>query len=123
MLRGQLIGALRLRVPADRWTDDLATIVTTIAGHLARSAENTRLIEQTQRNALREKEIAAAADRIYRASDLDAVLHTALAEVQRIVGVSEVGIRLGALSGAASGAGGNGHQPAPSLTLQQEQAT
>ncbi len=67
----------------------------TIAGEVALAIENTRLIEQTQRAARREKDIAAAADKIHRSIDLDAILQTAVEEVMRIAGTSEVAIQLG----------------------------
>ena len=94
-LRGQLIGALRFRAAAHQWTDEAQAIAISIAGHLAQAAENTRLIEQTQRSAQREKQIAQAADKIHRASDLDAILQAAVAEVARLTGSTEVGIQLG----------------------------
>jgi GAF domain-containing protein len=95
-LRGQLIGALRFRTPADKWTDQMQAIATSVAGHLAQAAENTRLIEQTQRTAQREKQIALAADKIHRASDLDAILQIAVSEIARITGAADVGIQLDA---------------------------
>jgi GAF domain-containing protein len=98
-LRGQPIGALRFRVPARAWNEDLATIATNIAGHIAQAAENARLIEQTERAAQREAAIALAADRIHRASDLEGVLRTAVAEVSRIVGIDDINIQFG--TGAA----------------------
>ena len=121
-LRGQLIGALRFHAPADKWTDDAQAIATSIAGHLAHAAENTRLIEQTQRTARREKQIAQAADRIHRASDLDAILQTAVQEIAHITGSTDVGIQLGTDSTQHSG--DNGHQPiAPATEKQADQST
>jgi len=67
----------------------------TIAGEVALAIENARLIEQTQRTAQREKDIANAADRIHRSIDLDAILHIAVEEVMRIAGTTEVAIQLG----------------------------
>jgi GAF domain-containing protein len=110
MLRGQLIGALRFRAPTDKWTDEAQAIATSLAGHVAQAAENTRLIEQTQQTAQREKQIAQAADKIHRASTLDAILQTAVAEIARITGAEDVGIQLSAPSTPAS-THGNGQHP------------
>jgi GAF domain-containing protein/HAMP domain-containing protein len=95
MLRGVSIGVIRLRVSTDNWSADTATTLTSIAGHIAQSVENARLIEQTSRTAQREKDIALAADRIHRAGDLEEVLRTTLAEVSRITGLAEIGIQIG----------------------------
>ncbi|MBI5568127.1 MAG: GAF domain-containing protein, partial [Chloroflexi bacterium] len=97
-LRGQLIGALRFRTAANKWDDNARAMATSIAGHLAQAAENTRLIEQTQRTARREQQIAQAADKIHRASDLNTILQTAVQEIARITGSTDVGIQLGASS-------------------------
>jgi GAF domain-containing protein len=96
MLRGQLIGALCFQAPADKWTDEAQVLAASVAGHLAQAVENARLIEQTQHTAQREKQIAVAADNIHRATDLEEVLRATIAEVHRIIGISDVGIQLGA---------------------------
>jgi GAF domain-containing protein len=95
MLRGQAIGALRVAMPQAAYTDELHNTLDSIAGHVAQAAENARLIEQTQHTAQREKQIAQAADKIHRASNLDGILRTAIEEVSRIVGAEDVGIQLG----------------------------
>lgn len=110
-LRGQLIGALRFRAPAAKWTAEAQAIATSIAGHLAQAAENTRLIEQTQRSAQREKQISQAADKIHRASDLQSILQTAVQEIARLTGSAEVGIQLGKPESRDDGYQRNG-QPA-----------
>lgn len=96
VLRGTSIGVMRLRVPPESWSMSAATTLTSIAGHIAQSVENARLLDQTSRTAQREKDIALAADRIHRASDLEDVLRTTIDEVRRITGMAEVGIQIGA---------------------------
>jgi GAF domain-containing protein/HAMP domain-containing protein len=95
-LRDVSIGALRLVVLRKAWNAELRAMLDSIAGHIAQAAENARLIEQTQHTAQREKQIAQAADKIHRASDLGSILRAAVEEVSRIVGVEDVGIQLGA---------------------------
>ena len=120
-LRGQLIGALRFRVAAHRWTENAQMIATSIAGHLAQAVENARLIEQTQRIASREKQIATASDRIHRATDLDRMLQTALEEIIRITGAQDVGIQLGTTgtSPIESSNGQNGQKSGRARTVEQ----
>ena len=80
----------------------------TIAGEVALAIENARLIEQTQRAAQRERDITGAADKIHRARDLEEILQTAVHEVMRIAGTTEVAIQLGRPEAAS----GNGEQRA-----------
>ena len=86
MLRDVTLGVMHLVLPARSWSDEMAVSLTSIAGHVAQAVENARLIEQTQRTAQRERAIASAADTIHRSTDLDTVLHAAVAEINRITG-------------------------------------
>jgi GAF domain-containing protein len=97
VVRGQTIGAFEVAdARADRqWQEEELTLLQIIASEVALAIENTRLIEQTQRAAQREKDIANAADRIHRSINLDAILQTAVQEVIRIVGTTDVAIQLG----------------------------
>jgi GAF domain-containing protein len=97
VVRGQAIGVFDVADanPDRQWREDELTMLQTIAGEVALAIENARLIEQTQRAAQREKDIASAADKIHRSIDLDAILHTAVEEVMRITGTTEVAIQLG----------------------------
>ncbi len=94
MLRGQLIGALHLRVPGSRWTNDLAAMASTIAGHLAQAAENTRLLEQTERLAQRERTINEINSRVRQTIDLDSILRTAVNELGQTLRAARVVARL-----------------------------
>ncbi len=106
-VRDVSIGALRLVVPQAAWTDELRATLDSMAGHVAQAAENARLIEQTQHTAQREKAIAVAADKIHRSTELDAVLRTAITEINHITGLSGVSVQLGFEQAVA--AEGNGH--------------
>jgi len=97
VVRGETIGTFNV---ADNnlereWNQDELSMLQTIIGEVALAIDNARLIEQTQYTAQREKDIATAADKIHRASDMESILRTAVEEVSRIVGVEEVGIQLG----------------------------
>jgi GAF domain-containing protein/HAMP domain-containing protein len=97
VVRGEPIGMFDVAdARTDRqWHEDELTMLQTIAGEVALAIENARLIEQTQRTAQREKDIASAADKIHRAINLDAMLQTAVEEVMRIAGTTDVAIQLG----------------------------
>ena len=97
VVRGQTIGTFDVAdaSPDRQWHEEELTMLQTIAGEVALAIENARLIEQTQRTAQREKDIASAADKIHRSIDLEAILHTAVEEVMRITGTTEVAVQLG----------------------------
>ena len=106
-LRDVPIGAVRLMISQQTWNDDVRAVLESIAGHVAQAAENARLLDQTERNAQRERAISGAADKIHRAMSMDTVLQTAIAEINRITGLAGVSIQLGFSESAA--AEGNGH--------------
>jgi GAF domain-containing protein len=97
VVRGETIGTFDVAdARADRqWQEDELTMLQTIAGEVALAIDNARLIEQTQRAAQREKDIANAADKIHHSVNLDTILQTAVHEVMRIAGTTEVAIQLG----------------------------
>ncbi|MBP7689687.1 MAG: hypothetical protein KA765_17350, partial [Thermoflexales bacterium] len=106
-LRDVPIGAVRLVVSQQTWNDDARTALQSIAGHVAQAVENARLLDQTERDAQREKAISGAADKIHRALSMDTVLQTAITEINRITGLAGVSIQLGFSESTA--AEGNGH--------------
>ncbi len=100
VVRGETIGAFNV---ADNnlersWNEDELSLLQTIAGEVALAIDNARLIEQTQRTAQREKDIAIAADQIHRSMNLETILNTALGEIVRITGVEDVAIQFGSLT-------------------------
>jgi GAF domain-containing protein len=99
-LRGEVLGGLQVG-EASRprvWSEEDITFIKAVADQVAVALDNARLIEQTQNTARREKQIAQAADKIHRASDLDEILQTAIEEISRITGSTDVGIQLRAES-------------------------
>jgi GAF domain-containing protein len=94
LLRGQPIGALRLRTTTDTWNNDTATVLTDIAGHIAQAVENARLIEQTQRTASRERAINEINARVRQTIDLDTILRTAVNELGQSLKAARVTARI-----------------------------
>jgi PAS domain S-box-containing protein len=94
MLRGQTIGALRMQTPTAEWNEDVQTILTSIAGHIAQAAENTRLLEETEERFARERALAEATDKIRSSTEVGRVLETAATELARYLNVSHIAVRL-----------------------------
>ncbi len=101
VVRGETIGAFNV---ADNnlersWHEDELSMLQIIAGEVALAIDNARLIEQSQRTAQREKDVAVAADQIHRSMNLETILNTALSEITRITGVADVAIQFGSPTG------------------------
>jgi GAF domain-containing protein/HAMP domain-containing protein len=97
VLRGEVIGALQVG-EADHprlWSAEDLSFIQAVADQVALAVENARLLKQMQRVARRERAIAEAADKIHRPVDLDTILRTAVEEVGRITGSTDVSIQLG----------------------------
>ena len=108
LLRGQPIGALRLRTPLNEWSEDMQTMLADIAGHVAQAVENARLIEQTQRTAQRERMINEINARVRQSVDLDAILRTAVTELGQSLKAARVVARVGATATEGTTPAGNG---------------
>jgi GAF domain-containing protein len=101
VVRGETIGAFNVgdNNLERAWQADELSMLQTIAGEVALAIDNARLIEQSQRTAQREKDIAVAADQIHRSMNLETILNTALSEIVRITGVEDVAIQFGTPTG------------------------
>jgi GAF domain-containing protein len=114
LLRGQPIGALRMRTTSDTWNKDTEAVLTDIAGHIAQAVENARLIEQTQRTASRERAINEINARVRQTIDLDAILRTAVSELGQSLKAARVTARINVADnpqpGTASNPRGNDHE-------------
>ncbi len=100
VVRGQTIGVFNVAdTRADRqWQEEELTMLQTIAGEVALTIENARLIEQTQRTAQRERQINEINARVRQAVDLDAVLRTAVTELGQSLKAARVVARVGTLT-------------------------
>jgi PAS domain S-box-containing protein len=105
LLRGQPIGALRLRALLREWDDDTRLMLADIAGHIAQAVENARLVEQTQRAAERERLINEINARVRQSVDLDAILRTAVNELGQSLKAARVVARVGTTAAAGAEAG------------------
>ena len=84
-LRGQTIGKLKLRTDnANRkWTDEEITLVEAAVERAALALESARLLEEAQSRAAREQAISEIAENLSRASEVENILQTTVAELGR----------------------------------------
>ena len=96
-LRGQTIGVLDVRSKSGQreWTRDEISMLKAAAERAALALENARLVDSAQRRAARERTIGEIAARIGTASNVDAILQTAVEELGRkLSGAPEVTLEL-----------------------------
>jgi len=108
-LRGQRIGALRLRRAAERggWTEAERELIQQTASQLALSLENARLLEEVRSQANQEELINQIVARTESSLHLETVMKTAVTEIGRLMRLSRVELRLGE---RLNGEGGDGHE-------------
>lgn len=89
-LRGVTIGVLGFHreQAAGRWRPEEIAAVETVAERLALAVENTRLLEEAQRRAARERLIAEISARLRASLDPDTVLRTTVQELGRALRAS-----------------------------------
>jgi GAF domain-containing protein len=94
-LRGQVIGAMNIKAPIkDRqWTGDEINLVEAISERLSLALENARLIQESQRQLIKEQTISEVTGKIGTSINLKNVLQTAVEELGRAMPGSEVVIK------------------------------
>lgn len=105
-LRGQTIGVLDIRAKSGlrHWKQEEIAMLEAAAERAALALENARLIESAQRRAARERSIGDIAGRIGSASNLEAILQTAVEELGRkIGGATEVTLEINPADGMNNG--------------------
>jgi GAF domain-containing protein len=101
-LRGQVIGTITVRAPTrDRvWSQDEINLSEAVAERLSLALENARLIQDSQRQALKEQTISEVTAKIGSSINLQSVLRTAVEELGRTIPGSEVVIRFDSENGS-----------------------
>ena len=97
-VRGQVIGVLRFGKGEDdtEWTPAEVTLLETLADRMGQSLEGARLYQDTQRRAARERLYGQVTSRVRETLDLEGVLRTAVDEMQQVLGLDKIEIRLAA---------------------------
>jgi GAF domain-containing protein/HAMP domain-containing protein len=96
-VRGATIGEFSVAPDAGQadWNSEEVAFAQALIDQVGQVLENARLLEETERLAQREKAVADAADKIHRSTDIEAVLHSAVTELNRITGRRGISIQLG----------------------------
>ncbi len=104
-LRGQVIGALNIKAPTKdrRWSNDEINLAEAISERLSLALENARLIQESQRQVIKEQTISEITGKIGASINLKNVLQTAVEELGRAMPGSEVLIKF-----QNEGSNGNG---------------
>ena len=96
MRRGQPIGALGLQRAkgGQPWTAEEIALAETIAEQFALAADNLRLLDETQRRAVRDRLASEITARMRATLDVQTVLETAANEIYQALGLDKVVLRL-----------------------------
>jgi GAF domain-containing protein len=120
-LRGEVIGVLGIHDDGARqWTDSEIALVEAVAERMAQTAENLRLLDETQRRARREQTLREITARVRGSSDPDTIVRTALRELGTTLGRPAF-VRLGSAEQLRSPAAVAGRSPA--AVTEQEPAS
>ena len=92
MVLNQVIGVIGLEQedPEHTWTNEEVSIVKAAASRAGITLENARLLEESQRRAVKERTIFDATARIGSSLNIGNILNTTAEEIERILGSSEV---------------------------------
>jgi GAF domain-containing protein len=97
MLHGQNIGniILKRKGAAAAWTERERILVEKVAYQVALALENSRLVDEAQKSALRDQMIANISARVRETLDVESVLRTATTELRRVFDLKEAEISIG----------------------------
>lgn len=90
-VRDQIIGAIRLRKPANDppWQRHEIALVQTLSDRLSTALESARLYQETRRRAERERLTAEITTRLRASTNLQEILQTAARELRRALGARQ----------------------------------
>ncbi len=96
VIRGETLGYIRIEPQTHReWSEQDTRIFQSITDRLGFALENARLFRDAQRVVSKEQVIGEITDKISRSVNLENILQTAVEELGRIIGDSEVMIHIG----------------------------
>ncbi len=95
-LRGQVIGVLNVKAPTQdrQWNADEINLVEAISERLSIALENARLIQESQRQVVKQQTIRDMTEKISSSINLKNVLQIAVEELGRVLPGSEVVLKL-----------------------------
>jgi GAF domain-containing protein len=109
----QMLGAMSFAMPTDRpLTQRQIDMAQSVADRLALALDNTRLLEQTQAQALRERKANEAGSLLISANDVNTLLEMAAETFNEALGAifTRIHVQPAGLDEPANGAHANGHQ-------------
>jgi len=97
MLAGQPIGALGIQAEEGKrqWSAEEVALAEAIGEQFALAAENLRLVDETQRRAVRERLTGEITARMRETLDIETVLNRAANEIGQRLGLAALDLRLG----------------------------
>ncbi len=97
VLQGQKIGSIQLRRKGFSavWSDREKGMVEKIGEQISLALENSRLVDEAQKNAQRDQLIANISSRVRETLDVDAVIRTASMELRKVFDLKEAEISVG----------------------------
>lgn len=104
-LREQVIGTVTLnetRHPRP-WQAGEIAMAETVAEQIALSVENLRLMDETQRSAVRERLVGEISDKMQRATDMEALMRVTVEELNRVLDGSRAYVRMSTTAELAGG--------------------
>lgn len=95
-LRDQIIGVMHIKAPTNdrQWTESEVNLTEAISERLSLALENARLIQESQRQVIKEQSISEITGKIGSSINLENVLLTAVEELGRNIPGSEISIKL-----------------------------
>lgn len=97
ILHGQHIGTIKLKRKGalTTWTERERVLVEKIADQVALALENSRLVDEAQKSALRDQMIANISTRVRETLDVESVIRTAATELRKVFDLKEAEISIG----------------------------
>jgi GAF domain-containing protein len=98
VLHGQEIGRIKLKKRkgiSNDWSNHERDLVEKISTQIALALENSRLVDEAQKNALRNQMIANFSTYVRETLDVDAVVRTAATELRKVFDLKEAEILIG----------------------------
>ncbi len=93
-LRGQPLGAIEWEVPRATYNESVRTLAEELTARLALTADNIRLIEQSQRQAQRERLLNEIGGALTQQTDIAQILETAVQQLGQALNVSQTVVQL-----------------------------
>jgi GAF domain-containing protein len=95
-IRGETIGMIRLNIKGENVPDDTIAMIEEVTGRLGVALETSRLVYESRQLADRERAVSQASARIGSSVDFEDILKSAVEELGKIMGESEIVVQLAA---------------------------